>query len=386
MKVIKIYTGLLIIVVALFSCISVKNAASSSALAESNSELIVQSSEIKSSLIDTVVFKESRIIQLETNDNSLLGEIKRIYYDENKLFILDKTLNKIVVFDMTGKYITDIQRIGQAQGEYISVMDFCIDTKKKQILLLCDRPYKIISFDYSGQFLKEKKLDDCYIYISTNSNFVFCNKSEIASYTNKDYEIDCYSSDFESKHSYLPLRDNIKTFKYASGNQMTSTLNRYYSRRFDNCIYQLNPKNVIDKYTIDFADNSIPESELNTTILDDLVKLSIDNDWVYCITDFVESNNYFMFNTNIALYVYDKKSKELNGYEVIQNSILRLGSNSYYPINNSKMIASVIKPTLLSDFKKIASKRKSDNFELLKLADKVMIEDNPILILYEFKN
>ena len=380
MKKNKIHILLLLTVITLLNCVGIKNT-------EKGSTLIVQSSDINSEMKDTIYFKKSQIIPLETNDNSLFRKINRICYDENKLFLLDKSLNKIIIFDITGKHITSIQKVGQANGEYTSVMDFCIDTNKKQIFLLCDRPYKIIKFDYTGQFIKEKKLDDLYFNIITDSNYIYCNKLEVGSNANSDYEIDCYSLDFESKHTYLSLRDNIKSLVYSTGNQLTSTLNNYYSRRFDNSIYQLNTKNVINKYTIDFANNSIPESILTTTNQEDLMKLVREKNWVYSITDIVENNNFLMFKTNIALYVYDKKNYELNGFKTIANSTLKLNNNSFYPLNNSNKIASIISPSVLSAVKKTAKARKDfDNFELLRLAEKVKDEDNPILILYEFKD
>ena len=380
MKKNKIHILLLLTVITLLNCVGIKNT-------EKGSTLIVQSSDINSEMKDTIYFKKSQIIPLETNDNSLFRKINRICYDENKLFLLDKSLNKIIIFDITGKHITSIQKVGQANGEYTSVMDFCIDTNKKQIFLLCDRPYKIIKFDYTGQFIKEKKLDDLYFNIITDSNYIYCNKLEVGSNANSDYEIDCYSLDFESKHTYLSLRDNIKSLVYSTGNQLTSTLNNYYSRRFDNSIYQLNTKNVINKYTIDFAINSIPESILTTTNQEDLMKLVREKNWVYSITDIVENNNFLMFKTNIALYVYDKKNYELNGFKTIANSTLKLNNNSFYPLNNSNKIASIISPSVLSAVKKTAKARKDfDNFELLRIAEKVKDEDNPILILYEFKD
>jgi len=380
MKKNKIHTLLLLTVIAMLNCVGIKNT-------EKGSTLIVQSSDIKSEIIDTIYFKKSHIIPLETNNNSLFRKITRICYDENKLFILDKSLNKIIIFDITGKFITSIQNVGQAEGECTSVMDFCIETNKKQIFLLCDRPYKIIKFDYSGKFIKEKKLDELYFNITTDSNYIYCNKLEIGSNANSEYEIDCYSLDFENKHTYLSLRDDIKSQVYSPGNQLTSTLNNYYSRRFDNSIYQLNTKNAINKYTIDFANNSIPESILTTTNQEDLMKLVREKNWVYSITDIVESKNFLMFKTNIALYVYNKNSNELNGFKTIANSTLKLNNNSFYPLNNSNKIASIISPSVLSSVKKIAKARKEfDNFELLKLAEKVKDEDNPILILYEFKD
>jgi hypothetical protein len=112
-----------------------------------------------------------------------------------------------------------------------------------------------------------------------------------------------------------------------------------------------------------------------------------EKDYVYSITDVSESENFLFFNTNVAIFVFDKKTKVLNGYKTIYNSKIRVSNNSYFPIgNNCKKIASVFNPLYLSNAKEYSKKDPNyDNHELLKLAEKVNEEDNPILILYEIK-
>ena len=113
-------------------------------------------------LDDSTIFKQCHTVFLETNDNSLIREINRIYKTEDYIFIFDKLLKKICVFDDQGKYQTKIHNIGQGPQEYISLMDFCLDTEKEQIVLLCDKPNKIMRFTYSGEFVSEIKHSDFF--------------------------------------------------------------------------------------------------------------------------------------------------------------------------------------------------------------------------------
>ncbi|KAA6313625.1 hypothetical protein EZS27_035629 [termite gut metagenome] len=156
---------------------------------EDNSTVLTLASDIKRDLVDTVYFKSSQFIFLETNDNSLLREITRICNHAGKLFIFDKSLDKIVFFDMEGKYLNHIHRIGNAPSEYISLMDFCLDTIHSQILVLCDRPYKIMKFNYSGDFIGEKQVNDLYFNIIAHSGYVYCNKSELSAENQDNYEL-----------------------------------------------------------------------------------------------------------------------------------------------------------------------------------------------------
>lgn len=105
-------------------------------------------------LEDSALFKECHVIPLETNNDSFIRKISRIYKTGDDIFILDASLNKLAVFDNHGNYQYKIESIGNGPREYISLMDFCLDTEKKEILLLCDRPYK------SASLLDKVKEDD----------------------------------------------------------------------------------------------------------------------------------------------------------------------------------------------------------------------------------
>ncbi|WP_416349531.1 6-bladed beta-propeller [Proteiniphilum sp.] len=76
---------------------------------------------------DSRIFKECLIVSLRTNDNSLIRTIDRIYKSQDQIFILDRSSDKIFIFDTYGKYQNNIHKIGQGPREYISLMDFYLD-------------------------------------------------------------------------------------------------------------------------------------------------------------------------------------------------------------------------------------------------------------------
>lgn len=351
------------------------------------SRLIVQSSKIQKELVDTTVFKNCSIISLETNDNSLLRRISRICYADDKLFVLDKSLNKILIFNMKGELISGIHQVGQGPGEYLSIMDFCVDKVKKQILVLCDRPYKIIVFDFDKKLIFDKKLDGLYFNIIADSGYVFCNKLEVSNEKGQKYELHRISIESDDVFHYLPIRTNIKSNRFYRGNQITTTLNTYYTRRFDNGIYLLNNNEVYKKYTIDFLEHSMDEYTDNSTISDDQVERAINKNLVYSISDVVENDRYMLFSTNIGFYVYNKESGKLNGYKSLFSSSLGIGFNSYFPVGNTgKFIAIELKPWLINLVreKRLSAQNDVDD-DFMRLANKIDSDDNPVILLYEFK-
>ena len=351
-----------------------------------HSKIITLSSDIKKVLVDTTCFSTCRMIFLETNEHSLLRSITRVYSDDNKLFILDKSLNKIILFDMNGNYLTAIHKDGTGPSEYQSVMDFCLDVNKKQILLLCGRPYKIMIFNYSGEFIEEKAISDLYFCIISNSDLIYCNKLEINTTNQDSYELTCFNMDMKPIESFLPMRQ-ITSNRFFRGQSLTSTLNDYYTRRFDNAIYRISEGEVEKKYEIDFKKHAFPEALLRQELNDASVEMAREKKYVYTITEVSESENYLMFNTNIAIFLFNKKTQLLEAYNNIMNSSIGLGSNSYFSIgNNHRMVGSILKPSLLIDIKERADQNPIyANFELLKLAEQVEEDSNPLLLLYEFK-
>jgi hypothetical protein len=347
-------------------------------------------------LYDTTYFKASQIISLETNDNSLLHRITKICSHDDKLFVYDRRLSKVIVFDMRGRYLTHIHRIGKGPAEYLSIVDICLDTTRRQLLLLCDRPYKIMRFSYSGKFVSEKKIKkDFYINnIAVDADYIYCNQLEIGEGVGKhDYELICMDSSYNMISKHLPLRTYIENISFIEGRALTSTLNICYVRRFDNTIYQLNGGKLEKKYMVDFKDNNLPQNVIKNINTIDINKTSSERKYVFTMVEVCDSENYLMFKTNLGFFVLDKKKNTLNGYREIFNTHFGISSNRYFSVgSSSQMVAFSVNASYLYSIKEESKKEESKNYpnadkvsKLLKLIEHVQEDDNPVLLLYEFK-
>jgi hypothetical protein len=97
---------------------------------ESNSdvEIIYAKSDIKESASN--IFEQIKVIPLETTDSSLIGRaIDGIEVWDDKLFIQNYlgSHTNILCFDLSGKYLFNIDRMGQEPEEYTYLGDFFID-------------------------------------------------------------------------------------------------------------------------------------------------------------------------------------------------------------------------------------------------------------------
>lgn len=345
-------------------------------------------SSFKGVLHDSLIFKDRFVIALETNDASLIRKIDRLCLDRDTLAVFDRSLNKIVLFKNDGQHICTIHDVGLGPAEYVHVNDICMDRVNKRIVLLCDRPYKFMYYTYSGSFIKEEaysffcshfviKDDICCCYSgveSGDSRFVFYDNA-----SNKVNKV------------RMPSMESLASKKGANtvmsnGNNLTKGHNAYFTRQFDNTIYVFSENNVLPKYIIDFQEHQMPvglnrKYALPFEFIDECNRKK----YVYSITEVAENDERLVFTTNLGFFLYDKESKELNGYRFIRNSNLNGGVSTIMTMNDGKHIAVNYKSSTfrrLIDSKMARGEKAEDDF--LRVYNFIDDESNPILLVYPF--
>lgn len=102
------------------------------------------------------VFPNSRIIQLETTDESLIGQDIHKIRKRNNKFHISFDRRAISIFDEQGKFINRIERRGGGPGEYIELRDFDV-LSCGSIVVLDVR--KLIFYSSTGEFIREIPLE-----------------------------------------------------------------------------------------------------------------------------------------------------------------------------------------------------------------------------------
>lgn len=341
---------------------------------------VEQLTSIEESLVDTMIFKRFSVIPLETNQDNLIREIDRISISNGRIYIFDNSLEKICIFDDKGKYINHIHSIGQGPEEYIAAIDFCLDEKNNELLLLCDRPYKLMRYSLDGNFIKETGFSDLYVEIATGSNFefLFCLLN-----TSNEYEIACVDQLIQPVYERLIRRKKINKGCYDIGKSLVKSGSLIYARRFDPSLYYIFNDSIVKKYDFDFGGHRFsPDLPYKEDCIE-LYELCEKNGYIYSITNPIDSDKYILFKTNLCICLYDKENNKLSGYGILFNQSLNAGSNIYYPNQgNGNCIITTFDPSSLSYY----SEEEIENNPLLTdLVQKVAPDDNPILIVYEFK-
>lgn len=106
------------------------------------------------------LFSHVELIPLETNEESLIREIRKLVVYEDQFYILDYKKAEILRFDANGKFLYKISDRGEGPEEYVNIGDFEIDEKGKTIMLLSAVNNSIYEYDIDGLFKNKYELPE----------------------------------------------------------------------------------------------------------------------------------------------------------------------------------------------------------------------------------
>jgi hypothetical protein len=284
--------------------------------------------------------------------------------------------------------MNQIYAVGGGPSEYESLMDFCIDTIQRRVILLCARPYQIMEFSYSGEFIKSNKINGLYFNIAVDSKYIYCSQPNHYQMDGSDkHALVCMDRNYNIIEKYLPSSgEDIKLNHVYEGNNLTSAFSVCYTRQFDNTIYFLKDGKLMPDYSINFGKYTLPVNLLKNGE-SGISEITGGKQYAYAVNEVSDSPDYLIFNTNTGIFVLDKKNNTVEGYETIYDSKLRIGRNNYLSVGYTQMLALQISPSVILNMNERLKTDTADpdHIALFELAGKVKIDDNPVLILYELK-
>jgi len=106
-----------------------------------------------------------QLIQLETRPDAFISRINEVYLHQNKLYVW-YYFQKILVFNLDGKFLGALGKQGDGPGEYRSVSAMAIDGSSGEIFLFAYN--KFMRYSPEHELLEEKRIDS-----SLDSGFDF---------------------------------------------------------------------------------------------------------------------------------------------------------------------------------------------------------------------
>jgi len=350
-------------------------------------------------------FKGVRTIILETSDDCLIGNIDEIQVYDEYIYILDsKKAKSMFVFDLEGKFIRKIGKVGNGASEYIQVYDFTLDMLNNNIFLL-DQGNRVHKYKFDGTYLHTITIpgDDF------NISFIqFYNGRLFAAYmeweTSKDdyliLEIDPENEKILSRSLSIKYNKgwNESYFLKYGKFFLTPTHNPpRYNQMFMDYIVSLNGE--IKPFIKLKSRYLITEKDIGDFRGKDGLRINLENisksSKSYGVHCFIENENFIYFRLGgraMFAVILDKKTKEVKLVDHLYNDLIFnnnplvfIGQFAFSDLKGAYEIWDT-QSSALSGFQH--SLNNNDIVSDLDKLDQLLLidaESNPVIFFYEFK-
>ncbi|MBR2018336.1 MAG: 6-bladed beta-propeller [Prevotella sp.] len=235
------------------------------------------------------------VIPLETNEECLIGDVSKVTFFDNKIFVADTyRSSKVFVFDLDGNYLYSIGVHGKAYGEYLLIGDINI-TDQYVDFVDCGQ-WKVVRYNLYGEVIKEINLAKAFgtsHFIELNTNrymLIFQNYAD-----EHPFRVEIRDSLLNIKETALPflyVRDEPagQVIKDHKGNYL------YYSL-FNDTIYNITENSIKQTYSTSLYNQEEIDAFLRKTEglkqRDFLRVLNSTNNQIVSFYSFFESERYF---------------------------------------------------------------------------------------------
>ena len=249
--------------------------------------------------------------------SSIIADIDRIIYWENKIYVFDDTNDNITCNDISGKMIVSTQKYkGHGKNEYIHMSDMTLDETSGLIYALCDTPSEIIIFDKALNIIsvtpiKSKPIEMC---MDSKHLILLCRN-----YSKGEFEILSLPKEKLDADPSVILTSKIVNNRIMSMGRCLSYTSEecWASLPFNNCIYRIKDGDIEEIYKIDFRDNWYKDNGYKAM---DFLEINRNHIWGIC--NIQKCGQFIWFNTNREwLYRFDIKNKICQCYDIIHDSI-----------------------------------------------------------------
>jgi len=350
--------------------------------------------------IDLTPYLDSvKYVKLELTDESIIGSIDKLIIYEERIYILDTKTRSLFIFDMEGRYLHKIARVGQGPGEYIHLDFFDIDRENKQIVLTDLMAYWVMRYDMDGKFLFRQKIPIWCEGVSLLPNkgiVLYANFRNNSDKLTQEYNIIYLDSAMNYKKAYFPYSSknfNIKISTSVAGHFYHFKDHLNFSFPNGSAVYQLNDDSLISKYKFDLGKDflSIENIENTKQYMNYYENNKHNGIWGYVM----ENDELLFFSLKIkehpyilTVYYSKKTGKSLLSFLFM----IEKGFSIIHPQYgyDSWIVSEEIQASSLREWKNsfpkesIASTGRYTKSRL-KLAEELTDDDNPVLMFFKLK-
>jgi hypothetical protein len=350
---------------------------------EDLSQIVLDIDNIATKEVFTEYFEIKSIVPIETKNDFLISNIKKVIYDQDNIIILTTNSCIFVVDSHTGNAKLAIDRKGNGPGESKLIRDITFDPVLHNIIVMNDYN-KLLFFNLKGDFLYEELLKKDYENIVyDNGNVIMYNHGE--GYSCYPYFIDIYNLQNKTMiHEGLDTKIDFSFRQY--GRQIVRSKNIWFAPPLGFQIGKITKDNKLEfPYIL----------ETEKRITEDLIKLSISNPAsfhatvrsdkiIYGVSSVRETNNFILFKTNILRFIVLNKNTLTMTTEMVYDKNLGMRLFNYYPHDgDDNSVMFIVQPNEWMEREK--NEDVSPYLQTLIDSVKVVEDSNPILIFYKEK-
>lgn len=338
---------------------------------------------------DSTVIESCDYIPLETTEESLLGNVSSVCFDDDLFFVSDKTggkINRILVFNKSGKFITQIGQRGNGEGEYTYIRSWTINPFENFVSII-DLNSSIKYYDYSGKYLKTIRSKEEFTSIA---QYEYLSSGDIlAKYAinwkkEKDYIL--YTKDFKPKEILWEHRNIFYDGVYAAfmNNYMSVNNDRcYMMREFCDTVFAFNEGRPEPACIVSIIKTILPGFSFKGQNIEELFAQLKEPNYSR-LFHFVALNNYYVFNYLSHMLLWNIKENNGNLYPLAHkpDDLDPIYPNKFVGNYENTLIGVATSTGIYSDVKD----RKTMPDNLRALLNNLKEDDNPVLLLYRLKD
>ena len=206
----------------------------------------------KSNAIDindtTLINRNSRIINLEFNDECMIKGMPCFEFAKNNFYVYSRGANNVSRFDGNGKFLNTIGKIGKGPNEYTELEDVSVNDN---IYFLTTQ--SVIEFNKNGNVVSSYKPEI--------SAFSFCISSDNSKWYftgNREYgknRLFCIKNN--TKKGYLPCDTKMLSMQEDNFSKCDYIL---FCEAFNSVIYKIEDNKFNSVYNIDLGSLAIPKA------------------------------------------------------------------------------------------------------------------------------
>ncbi len=331
-------------------------------------------------------FENFRMLKLPTD--TVMGEIKRIRYENNQIYISDG--HTMFIFSDTGKLLSSFNKTGRGPDEYIAITDFIVDGEN--IIILSRTLQKLLTYNHFGECISTYNLGYWAQAISPAVNhfyFLYCGNE---SGDNNRYKLRSIQDGQPDSLYLLVDRNQAKYLQINSENYFYQHRESiYFFEAFKDTVYEsVGGRGIKPSFYIDYMGNNVPASffERKYANIAEFFQEFHKTSYAYGIFNFATYDRFLMFSSfyqkNMKLTVFDQKNQTSNTFATIKDDVYFNGLS--IPVSEFKYHASKSIIVPLDAFGVFEWKNAHPPAEQLKeVVDATKEGDNPLLLIFDFK-